>query len=212
MQVMVKNYKSVSLCFLKWYDDRNKRKHKEEKEMFTRMSKGLLIFMEVALVIGSIVGGCALGAASEAPGFGFFMILVFLLASFIILCSFGLFVELANNILDIKRILEKQNKGYASSVSKQNNSQENNVAELNQKHEKTNVDRNNNYTNTISEHGDRIYENNEVRISLDDLANMAAQADEEQRLQQGWFCSECGTKNPAGAITCKACGKEKYNN
>ena len=127
--------------------------------MFTRLSKGILIFMEVALVIGSIVGGCIIGGENGGLGFGLLMILVFLLASFIILCSLGLFVELANNILDIKRILEKQN----------------------------------------------------MRISPYDLANTAAEADAKRLERQEWFCSECGTRNPAGVTICKACGKGKYS-
>lgn len=148
--------------------------------MFTRMSKGLLIFMEVVFVIASIVGGCAVGGESGEPIAGFLMFLFCLLLSFIILSSFGLFVELANNVLDIKEILEEQNKSYPIP----NNSNVNNVPEP-----KTAI--------------------NEKRVSL---ADVAAKTEDERKQQQGWFCSECGTRNPASLSICKACGKEKYGN
>ena len=169
--------------------------------MFTRMSKVILYIVEAVLLIGSLVGGCALGAEEGDAGAGLIYILIFLLVSFLILVSFGLFVELANNVLDIKRMMEGKNKKYAGSVSAQESSQGNIAPEMNRKH-----------TEPVMEPDNREYETVKERISLDDLARMAAQADAEEGEQQGWFCSECGIRNTADTVACIACGKEKYNN
>ena len=151
--------------------------------MFTRMSKGLLIFLEVVLAIAAIVGGCAIGAEANSAGLGFVLILLFLVVGFLIMFSLGLFIELANNVLDIKQMLAKQNGGYAGIAPAQNSSTQYSSPQYS------------------SPQNGRL-----------NLAELAAQADVERSQQQSWFCSECGTRNPVGVAICKACGKGKYGN
>jgi ribosomal protein L40E len=136
--------------------------------MFTRISKVILIFMEIVLAIASIVGGKIMGDLSDDGGFGFLMALVFLVASFFWLCIFGVIVECANNVLDVKNML----KYYAK-------------------------------------------ESTTVSFGVDkgaqlDLSQDTAQKEHEYR--DGWFCSECGTRNVKGAFRCKSCGAGKYGN
>ena len=65
--------------------------------MFTRMSKVLLWIMVVAVVIASF----GVGAEEEGVGIAIFF------GGLIVLIFFGIFVELANNVLDIKNYIAK---------------------------------------------------------------------------------------------------------
>lgn len=172
--------------------------------MFTRMSKGLLIFLEVVLVIAAIVGGCAIGAEANSAGLGFVLILLFLVVGFLIMFSLGLFIELANNVLDIKQMLAKQNGGYAGIAPTQYSSAQNSNAQngrLNLAEAAARVDAERSSAQNGSTQNGRL-----------NLAELAAQADVERSQQQSWFCSECGTRNSIGVAICKACGKDKYGN
>jgi hypothetical protein len=68
---------------------------------FTRASQVLLWIMGVALVIVSIVAAVAVSGDA-----GLVVFIACLVLSFAVLCVFGIFVELANNLLDIKNMLE----------------------------------------------------------------------------------------------------------
>lgn len=63
--------------------------------MFTRMSKGVLWVLVAAVVIGGFVG------MAEEVGIG----LLIWLGGLVLIWGLGVFVELINNILDIKKIL-----------------------------------------------------------------------------------------------------------
>lgn len=64
--------------------------------MFTRMSKGVLWVLVAAVVIGGFVG------MAEEVGIG----LLIWLGGLVLIWGLGVFVELINNILDIKKILQ----------------------------------------------------------------------------------------------------------
>ena len=78
---------------------------------FTRLAKGILIFFMVVIVIGSIVIGVAV-ADAEDGGTGFIFFLLALAVGLLLISIFGMFVELCNNILDIKKTLNTQELGY----------------------------------------------------------------------------------------------------
>ena len=65
--------------------------------MFTRMAKGLLWILMIAIVIVSVIGMIA-----ENVGVG----LAILLLGFVCLFFFGVWVELINNVLDIRNTLK----------------------------------------------------------------------------------------------------------
>lgn len=71
--------------------------------MFTRMAKGLLWLLVLAIVILAFVVAIKLDA-------GFWGFIVTLIFGAVAISSFGMLVELANNVMDIKTILSKQNK------------------------------------------------------------------------------------------------------
>lgn len=64
--------------------------------MFTRMSKGVLWVLVAAVVIGGFVG------MAEEVGIG----LLIWLGGLVLIWGLGVFVELINNILDIRKILQ----------------------------------------------------------------------------------------------------------
>ena len=68
---------------------------------FTRLAKGILIFFMVIIVIGSIVIGVAVADMVDG-GMGFIFFLLALAVGMLLISIFGMFVELCNNILDIK--------------------------------------------------------------------------------------------------------------
>ena len=69
---------------------------RREEKMFTRMSKGVLWVLVAAVVIGGFVG------MAEEVGIG----LLIWLGGLVLIWGLGVFVELINNILDIKKILQ----------------------------------------------------------------------------------------------------------
>ena len=71
--------------------------------MFTRLADALLKLCVVAVLLLAIYVG------TEADNF--FAFVVALLGGLLILSIFGIFVELANNVLDIKKHLEKNGVG-----------------------------------------------------------------------------------------------------
>lgn len=71
--------------------------------MFTRMAKFVLGILMLVVVIMAFVVAIGMDA-------GFWGFVLTLLLGSVLLCSFGILVELANNVMDIKQILSKQNK------------------------------------------------------------------------------------------------------
>ena len=71
--------------------------------MFTRMAKFVLGILMLVVVIMAFVVAFGMDA-------GFWGFVLTLLLGSVLLCSFGILVELANNVMDIKQILSKQNK------------------------------------------------------------------------------------------------------
>lgn len=162
--------------------------------MFTRMAKGVLWFMVVVLAIASLVGGIAIGSAAEDGGLGFLMILLFLAASFLVLMAFGMFVELANNVLDIKQALRGQ-APMVTGMVQQNPSAQQNIP--------------------IQAYYGGGYSyipsapDNANNGSGYDLSKIAAQSTSQSQIQDGWYCPQCGTRNKRLARICASCGKEK---
>jgi len=68
--------------------------------MFTRIAKGLLGMLMIAVLFLAII-------ITVVTDGGFLIFIAVLLVGGIFLLSFGMFVELANNIMDIKQILTK---------------------------------------------------------------------------------------------------------
>lgn len=148
--------------------------------MFTRFAKGFLWFLSIAVVIASIAVASILDDI-----LWFFIILV---GGFVTLMFFGMFVELCNNILDIKHYLLRG--GFSNS----NTSSYNNYS----------VPASNNSYNAYSSN---VYDNNFGNM----LSQAAKVADVEKKAesQEGWFCRQCGTKNKMHATFCSGCGKTK---
>ena len=71
--------------------------------MFTRKAKFVLGILMLVVVIMAFVVAIGMDA-------GFWGFVLTLLLGSVLLCSFGILVELANNVMDIKQILSKQNK------------------------------------------------------------------------------------------------------
>lgn len=83
--------------------------------MFTRMAKGVLIFFEVVVVLAAIGLGLTFGI--EEGGAGFLIFLLVLAVGFLLIFFFGLFVELCNNVMDIRQAVKPGEVSNGSSKS-----------------------------------------------------------------------------------------------
>ena len=177
--------------------------------MFTRMAKGFLWILVVAVVISSI----ALPVVLES-GVWFFIALG---GGLIILRSFGMFIELCNNILDIKQAIKRgdvsinnQGSSYGANVSRSSQTYGNNTqAYGNNAQSYGYSNQSYGYNNQSYGYNNQMYGNNRQGGML---AAAAKQADEEKKKMAtsgGWYCKYCGAKNKPHDQYCKDCGKEK---
>ena len=169
--------------------------------MFTRFSKVFLWIMVVGVVVVAI---CAAAAAEEA--IVFFPVF---LAGCVVLMFFGMFVEMCNNILDIKKILSK-----GGVVTKENTN------EVQSSQNFMRVDSGKWYCRKCGTEnsGDETHcagcgasVDNKVGASNMgyNLSQLAQQTDKEKQNEAGWFCRHCGTKNKKLMTYCSGCGKER---
>lgn len=80
----------------------------EAKENVYKISEGFLWILAIGVFIVAIYAGCAVGPA---------LCLEIIGGGLVVLIFFGVYAELANNVLDIKRILEKNGYNPSNSTS-----------------------------------------------------------------------------------------------
>lgn len=143
--------------------------------MFTRISKVVLWILLAGVVIaGFILLGIDVGISLIVWGGGL-----------VVIYGFGIFVELINNVLDIKNILKSMNdNGYSMG------------APVQQVQEPVLSYNRNGSQNTRSE-------------SRMNLSAVAAASTTQSNASSGWYCRECGTKNKTSSRICMGCGKYK---
>ena len=143
--------------------------------MFTRISKVVLWILLAGVVIaGFILLGIDVGISLIVWGGGL-----------VVIYGFGIFVELINNVLDIKNILKSMNdNGYSMG------------AQVQQVQEPVLSYNRNGSQNTRSE-------------SRMNLSAVAAASTTQSNASSGWYCRECGTKNKTSSRICMGCGKYK---
>lgn len=83
--------------------------------MFTRIAKVMLVLSVIAVVILSICVGI------DKEGFGWFLLTF--MVGFLVLTMFGMFIELANNVMDIKVYLERKAYSTVSNTVNTNSNQ-----------------------------------------------------------------------------------------
>lgn len=82
--------------------------------MFTRIAKGILIISSIAILLLAIIAAIS----TDGNGLVFFAIIIL---GGIFLFNFGIFVELANNVMDIKEFLVKDTSATMKHLSKESN-------------------------------------------------------------------------------------------
>ncbi len=176
--------------------------------MFTRMSKVVLwILLVVCVIAGFILLGVDPAISFIVWGGG--LVLVY---------GFGIFVELINNVLDIKKILKKMSdNGYSMGASVQQmqaavSQDQYNSNQYNQSQHSSNQYNHNQYSS--AQYGQSQYvqggssqgRNNNGRINL---AAAAAASTPRSNAVSVWYCRDCGTKNKTSSRVCIGCGKER---
>lgn len=168
--------------------------------MFTRMSKVMLWIAGIGIVIGGFV---AMGNDEEGIGWAIWVI------GFVALWALGVFIELINNVLDIKNILSNMSLGnsYASNSSSSTPKNSYNTTPI--------------YTNwcctgcgtTNVPEADFCSYCGKPKGSLGtggyNISELAAESETQNTIQDGWFCRSCGTKNKSTSRICSGCGKDK---
>lgn len=173
--------------------------------MFTRMSKGVLWVLVIAAVIGGFVGMTVdMGVA-----------LLIWLGGIVLIWGLGVFVELINNILDIKKTLDKISTSVAGAMGTPNagaygNTGYNMNAAMNSGWNETTWYCNRCGTQNSSDEtqcaGCGTQRPNSGKPSL---AQAAAQIEMPRAVQSGWYCRYCGAKNNSSSRICIGCGKDK---
>ncbi len=176
---------------------------RREEKMFTRMSKGVLWVLVAAVVIGGFVG------MAEEVGIG----LLIWLGGLVLIWGLGVFVELINNILDIKKILQS-----ISSTGSMGNS---NVGSYGSMGYNMNTSKQSGWNETTwyCNHCGTPNSSDATRCAgcgtlrpnsgKPSLASAAAQMGNSRETQTGWYCRYCGSKNNATSRVCIGCGKDK---
>lgn len=82
--------------------------------MFTRMAKGILTTLVIvgaifSLIIGIWIGSLVGGDNNTIGGFGvgFVVTIAGWIVTFLFSCALGMFVELANNVMDCKQLMQQ---------------------------------------------------------------------------------------------------------
>lgn len=141
--------------------------------MFTKINKVVLWIF----IIGGAIASIAVGASVK--GMGWF-VPVGILATLIISASFGMMIEISENIRESRDYLyELKNKtGGAPNTS-------------------------NAYSAPPSGGRDKNFDSTASKLSA--IANGGS----APQVPDFWYCRDCGTKNDRLASTCKGCGKYK---
>lgn len=172
--------------------------------MFTRLAKGLLWVLVVATAITALVVG-----GTDAGFLGFLGVL---LLGALVLLFLGMFVELANNVMDIKQLLEKID--YSTQqIGTDYQTDTQFSAGMAQTSMGTWYCRKCGTQNSGNEArctGCGAYAENKIGATTYNLSRLAAQAEmEKQQSFEGWYCRQCGEKNSLHSAYCKNCGQYK---
>lgn len=176
--------------------------------MFTRMSKVVLwILLAACVIAGFILLGVDPTISFIVWGGG--LVLVY---------GFGIFVELINNVLDIKKILKKMSdNGYSMGAPVQQmqaavSQDQYNSNQYNQSQHSSNQYNQNQYSSAqygqsqYAQGGSSQGRDNNGRINL---AAAAAASTPRSNAVSVWYCRDCGTKNKTSSRICIGCGKER---
>ena len=186
--------------------------------MFTRMSKVVLwILLVVCVIAGFILLGVDPAISFIVWGGG--LVLVY---------GFGIFVELINNVLDIKKILKKMSdNGYSMGASVQQmqaaeSQDQYNTNQYNQSQHSSNQHSQNQHSSnqynqnqySSAQYSQSQYAQNRSRQSSRNegrlnLSAAAAASTSQSEIKAGWYCRACGTKNKPASRMCIGCGKER---
>lgn len=174
--------------------------------MFTRMSKGVLWVLVVAVVIGGFVGMVAadIGVA-----------LIIWLGGIVLIWGLGVFVELINNILDIKKILQTMSStGYmgtsnVGSYGYGNTGYSMNTAAQPGRNATTWYCNYCGTPNSLDATKCAGCGTQRPSSGKPSLAQAASQMETPKATQSGWYCRYCGSKNNSSSRVCIGCGKDK---
>lgn len=148
--------------------------------MFTRMAKGVLTFFEVVVVLAAIGLGLTFGIGLENGTVGFLIFLLTLVVGILLIFFFGLFVELCNNVMDIRETL-KTGKPVDQSATRQTSG-----------------------PTSKAQH----FSNPEFDLSK--IAAEYEKERETKKDIEVWYCRFCGTANEdMSAQVCGNCGKSR---
>ena len=143
--------------------------------MFTRLLQAYLILVIVVLAIVSLA--LAIKSGSLLVGVGIFV------AGMIAVCLLGAFIEMINNIMDIKEMMEK-----LISIEQGTNRKLDNINKT-----------------------ERLSTNNQVSGSSKVSTSTGVGLDKAAASYKpsSWSCTNCGTRNNPEARFCKECGNSK---
>ena len=148
--------------------------------MFTRMARGVLIFFEVVIVLAAIGLGLTFGIGLDDGGVGLLIFLLALVVGLLLVFFFGLFVELCNNVMDIRETL-KTGKPVDQSATHQTSG-----------------------PTSKAQH----FSNPEFNLSK--IAAEYEKERETKKDIEVWYCRFCGTANEdMSAQVCGNCGKSR---
>lgn len=158
--------------------------------MFTRISKVVLWILLAGIVIaGFILLWFNVGISLIVWGGGL-----------VVIYGFGIFVELINNVLDIKNILKSmKDNGYSMEPPVQQVQEP--VPSYNRNDSRSQYNSNQYGQNNGSQNT-----RNESRMNL---SAVAAASTTQTNANSGWYCRACGTKNKPSSRICIGCGKYK---
>lgn len=168
--------------------------------MFTRISKVVLWILLAGVVIaGFILLGIDVGISLIVWGGGL-----------VVIYGFGIFVELINNVLDIKNILKSMNdNGYSMGAPVQQVQEPVLSYDRNGSQNQYNHNQNSQNQYNSNQYGQNNGSQNTRSESRMNLSAVAAASTTQSNASSGWYCRECGTKNKTSSRICMGCGKYK---
>lgn len=148
--------------------------------MFTRMAKVVLWIAGIAILIT----GLAVGSMADNFLATMSQILVIWAIGFVLLWVIGTYVEMINNIMDIKKLLSK---------STLNNVQDGS------------------YVNPTYQDGSYVNPTYQAPKGASNAGLNLSQPAQQKEIQKtsAWFCGVCGMKNSSHQQYCVNCGKNR---
>lgn len=143
--------------------------------MFTRLLQAYLILVIVVLAIVSLV--LAMKSGSLLVGVGIFV------AGMIAVCLLGAFIEMINNIMDIREMMEK-----LISIEQGTNRKLDNINQTDQMHV-------------------NVQTSGTAKVSTSSGVGLDKAAASYK--PSSWSCTNCGTRNNPESRFCKECGNPK---